>query len=61
MVEFSSELLKKLFIINQNFLKINIIFRILWPKILVGGVGNIANLTGLRFLLSVANVHSDPI
>jgi hypothetical protein len=46
-------------IMNQNFLKINIIFRIFWPKILVGGVGNIANLTGLRFLQSVANVHSD--
>jgi hypothetical protein len=36
---------------DQNFLKINIIFRFFWPKILVGGVGNIANPKGLRTAL----------
>jgi hypothetical protein len=45
---------------GPTFFKINIIFRIFWPKILVGGVGNIANQTGLSFSLFVAMVHSDP-
>jgi hypothetical protein len=61
MVEFSSKWPKKVSTVDQNFLKIKIIFRIFWPKILVRGVGNIANPTGLRFSLFVALVHSDPI
>jgi hypothetical protein len=52
---------KKMSTVAQKFLKINIIVRIFWPKILVGGFGNIANPTGLRFSLFVAMVHSDPI
>jgi hypothetical protein len=52
---------QKVSIMDQNFLKINIILEFSWPKILVGGVGYIANLTGRRFSQSVANVHSDPI
>jgi hypothetical protein len=46
---------------DQNVLKINIIFRIFLAKILIGDVGNIVNPIGLRFSLSVANVNSDPI
>jgi hypothetical protein len=32
---------KKVSMMDKNFLKINIIFRIFWPKILVGGVATL--------------------
>jgi hypothetical protein len=54
-------IVKKVSTMDQNFLKIYIIFRIFWPKILVRGVGNIANPKGLRISLFVADVHSDPL
>jgi hypothetical protein len=52
---------KKVSRMDQNFLNINIIFKIFLAKTFGGGVGNIANPTGLRISLSVENLHSVPL